>query len=200
MITANSIDEAYESLVWVCKEQGNMIVDERNDTLYQVPFTSVQFNEKVHQRVGDLWSIDIPTGVNPNLLKDYSQQLLDPNLNGFVYTYGNRFRKWFNDKDQFQYMLDKLRENKFTRRAVSLTWDVKNDTQESEVPCLQLIKLSIVDNKLVMTVVFRSNDLKYAFKYNMYALLKLQQWFATELGIEPSNFYYVGLDLHYKVI
>ena len=46
----------------------------------------------------------MPTGVNPNMLKGYSKQLLDENIHDFVYTYGNRFRKWFNNKDQFKYM------------------------------------------------------------------------------------------------
>lgn len=195
-----SIDEAYGYLKKICEEEGNLIVDERNDKLYQIPFITVQFDEKIHKRVGDLWSIDMPTGVNPNMLKGYSKQLLDENIHDFVYTYGNRFRKWFNNKDQFQYMINRLHNNKNSRRAVALTWDVGIDTIEEEVPCLQLIKLSIVKNKLVMTVVFRSNDLRYAFKYNMYALLKLQQWFAKELGIKPSTFNYVGLDLHYKLI
>ena len=193
-----TIDKAHDYLKKVCIEQGNFITDERGDELYQIPFITVQFDENIHKRIGDLYDINIPKKVNYNMLKEYTEQLLNKDNEDFVYTYGNRFREYFR-VDQYEYILNKLRENPNSRRAVALTWDVTIDTKNKEVPCLQLIKLSIVENKLVMTVVFRSNDLRYAFKYNMYALLKLQQWFAKELGIKPSTFNYVGLDLHYKL-
>lgn len=194
-----TIDEAYEYLKKICEEEGSLIVDERNDKLYQIPFISLTFTEEIHQKVGNIYNIKIPDGVNPNMLSNYTKQLQNGNIGDFVYTYGHRFMTYFN-VNQYEYMIKKLRENKHSRRAVAITIDPRKDTQENEIPCLQLIKCSIVNNKLVMSVVFRSNDISLAFKYNMFALLNVQQYISKELGIEPSEFNYVGFDVHYRII
>lgn len=194
-----SIDEAYSYLKHLCLDEGVRLIDERDDTLYQYPFAHIQFSESVHQQIGTMLHIDIPSDVNVGLLHSYSEELKDPNLNGFIYTYGHRFQTYFN-VNQYDYMIEKLKQNKESRRAVAITIDPMKDTVTEDIPCLQEIILSTYNNKLIMTVLFRSNDIKYAFKYNLYGLLKLQEYFAEKIGVDCGVFNYVGCNVHYKTV
>ena len=194
-----TIDGAYEYIKQTCRTTGTLITDQRGDKLYQIPYITLKFDEKIHQRIADIHNIKIPSECNPLMLDGYVNQLQDGDIGGFIYTYGNRFIEHFG-VNQYKYMISKLKEDTHSRRAVAVTLDPKLDSEREEIPCLQLIKLSVYDNKLVMGVVFRSNCIKYAFKYNMYGLLMLQQRFANELGLDCGEFIYVGFDVHYKVI
>ena len=194
-----SIDDAYNYLVEKCISEGELIVDERNDSLYQIPFVYLTIDSSIHKQVGDLYHINYPSGCNHNMLKTYTAQLQSGDIGGFVYTYGNRFKEYFGI-DQYDNMINKLKSNQYSRRAVGITLDPKRDSVEEEIPCLQLIKLSIFNNKLIMNCVFRSNDISLAFKYNIYALLKLHEKFANDLGIKCGDFNYVGFDAHYRRI
>ena len=50
-----------------------------------------------------------------------------------------------------------------------------------------------------MGVVFRSNDIKYAFSSNMYALFNVQLYLSKQLNIPIGKFYYVCFDPHWKL-
>lgn len=196
----NNIDDAYNYLKKVIQKNGNLIEDQRGDKLYQVPFVSLIFNNHI-TNIGNVNTIQIPKSsiLPPKGLKDYSKQLQDGNIHDFIYTYGNRFIEHFG-VNQYETIKNRIIENYNTRRAVAVTFDPKQDETLEDIPCLIMLKVMTNNGNLDIGVVFRSNDIKYAFPSNMYGLMNLQLKFSKELNIPVGKFYYVGFDAHWKVV
>lgn len=199
MIFSN-IDDAYEFLEEYIKENGYLITDQRDDVLYQLPFISLSFKNHINN-VGNIDIVRVPQSsiLPPSGLYDYSKQLQSGDIQDFIYTYGNRFIEHFG-VNQYETIINRIKENLNTRRAVAVTYDPLEDKEIEDIPCLIMLKVMVNNDKLDMGVVFRSNDIKYAFPSNMYGLMQLQLMFSKELNIPVGNFYYVGFDVHWKVV
>lgn len=107
--------------------------------------------------------------------------------------------KYF-DVNQYEIMKEKIRQDPNTRRAVAFTFDIVNDNDKEDIPCLQFIQLMVYGGCLYMTVLFRSNDIKYAFASNIYGLMKLHIKFADDLGLKVGDFNYVCNNAHWKEV
>lgn len=107
-------------------------------------------------------------------LSAYVPQVLNdaPYLEGVKYSYGQRMRSWFK-RDQIQQVIDKLAVEPDAASAVISLWDVE-DHEKGGSPCLNHIWFRIVDSKLSMTALFRSNDMFSAWVLNAMALRALQ--------------------------
>lgn len=194
----NNIDDAYNYIKKEINDKGYVYKDQRGDKVKTLPFITIKFTDFI-TNVGNIKIIPIPKSskISTHGLTDYADQLLCGDKHDFVYTYGERFIEYFGI-NQYNIMIDKLLNDKNTRRAIALTFDVKKDNFKDEVPCLQYIQLSINDNKLYMTVLFRSNDISYAFSSNMFGLMNLYIYFLYHLGVEVGEFNYVGNNVHIK--
>ncbi len=116
-------------------------------------------------------------------LQDYIPKILtNADVQDVEYTYGKRLRSHFG-KDQIQEMIEYLKKVPHTRRAVAVTWDVTKDLGNTKAPCLDLIQCLVQDDKLWMTVYFRSNDMFDAWPRNALALRHLQGEIASALGL-----------------
>lgn len=195
----NSIDKSYEQYKKDLITFGYQKKDQRNDIVYQLPYYNILFHNQFIQS-GNVQSLTIPknTEFNYDSLRFYCNQLLNPYREDFVYTYGNRLRSYFN-VDQLEYMIRHLKSNKTSRRAIASTIDPLRDNIESDIPCLQHIQLTVYGDKLVMYVLFRSNDIKYAFVPNMFGLFNLHLHLARKLGIKAGDFYYTCYNPHWKL-
>ncbi len=193
------IDNAYKDYKNDLMTKGTLIEDQRNDKIYQLPFYSLIFNNHINN-ISGIYNIPIPKTSKMNVegIEKYANQLLDKNLHDFVYTYGNRLMKYF-EVNQYDVMMDRVKENDNTRRAVAVTYDPKNDNDKEDIPCLMMVKLSTYENKLNMGVVFRSNDIKYAFSSNMYALFNVHKYLSQNLNKQIGKFFYVSFDPHWKL-
>lgn len=120
--------------------------------------------------------------------------------NVFDYDYHKRLFEYETDYgkiNQLDYIINKLRECKTTRRAQAITWDVLEDTKGLySVPCLQRIQFMIRDDKLNMYVDFRSNDCLSALNQNMYAFSHLQEIIALELNVNIGKYYHYIISPH----
>ena len=88
-------------------------------------------------------SMDGVIDVTKEELEEYEKNILSKAMpDGVKYTYGNRYRDQ-NGKDQFQYMVDTLREKPFSRRAVATLWVPAIDIEAKEGPCLDLYQAII---------------------------------------------------------
>ena len=205
----SSIDNAYEDYGKYIRENGELRTDERGDILYQIPFYHIEF-EYFTSHAGTIEYMTFPkhTHLNKEALREYREQFEDPNEQGFVYTYGNRLRhhfmRWYDSEsatyvDQIDYIIKKIQHNPSTRRAVAVTLDPAIDDFIDDIPCLQHIQLSVYDKKLCMYVLFRSNDIRYAFVPNMYGLMSLHLDLAHKLGYNVGRFYYTSYNPHWKL-
>ena len=131
----------------------------------------------------------------PKELEQYRQEMLDGILDfeiakgNWAYTYHDRMA-W-----QIPLVLDELRRNPHTRRAVI---DVRTSGEifSTDPACLQHIHYFIRDGKLHCKVLFRSNDACKATYMNAFALIMLQKRIADELGVEMGSYTHRANSFH----
>jgi thymidylate synthase len=101
-------------------------------------------------------------------------------------------------KGQLNYAIQKLKDKKNTRHAVISIFDGKEASSRYmfDTPCTCAIHFHIVDDKLNMSVMMRSNDLWYGFPIDQYCFSKLQQMVAKEVNIPIGTYYHFATNLH----
>ena len=145
-------------------------------------------------------------------LEQYVQEMLDGILDfeifrgNWKYTYHDRMVNYHIDnpdrfpgepsKNQIQFVIDDLRRNPESRRAVIDIRDNSEDMYSDDPACLQHIQFFIRDNKLHMKVLFRSNDACKATFMNAFALIMLQKRIADELSIEVGTYTHRANSFH----
>jgi thymidylate synthase len=130
---------------------------------------------------------------NPNYLpcdrdfiNEYLPQILEdaPMIEGVKYTYGQRLRSWFG-YDQIEQVIKKLIGEIDAASAVMSLWDVK-DHEMGGSPCLNHIWLRVTDGKLILTALFRSNDMFSAWPANAFGLRALQKYIRDQIKQRSS--------------
>ena len=131
-----------------------------------------------------LENIRIPKGYfwEGDKLQTYADQFISPENPGFVYTYGNRLRAHFDNVDQIQESITRLKNCRESRRAISITWDQVIDSTSEEVPCMILIDFKIRDNVLYTTALWRSHDIYGAWFANAVGLTYCAKYVSEEIG------------------
>jgi len=103
----------------------------------------------------------------------------------WTYTYHQRLFD-YQGVNQISYILDKLTEAPYTRRAIAVTWNPLTDIGEEHPACLQNVAVRVLDCgdflSLEMCIHIRSNDALMAAYMNMYAFGFLQWMLALELS------------------
>jgi len=99
--------------------------------------------------------------------------------------------------DQIDYVVAKLRNVKDTRHAAISIYDAKEwRSYRKDTPCTYAVQFTILNNRLNMAVLMRSNDLWYGFCNDQYQFSRLQQMIAERLKIEIGNYYHYAHNLH----
>jgi len=110
--------------------------------------------------------------------------------------YGPRLRSWYG-RDQLSLVLDKLQQDRYSRQAVVQIFDPVLDYVESkDIPCNNLLKFQIRDNKLNLSVFVRSQDVIYGFPYDIFHWTLLQEVLANCLDAGLGTYYHVVDSLH----
>jgi thymidylate synthase len=130
-------------------------------------------------------------------LQQYVMEVLDGILdfeigqpNKWEYTYHNRYAY------QIPFIINELKRNPLSRRAIMNIREFEVDSTNSDPACMQSIQFFIRENKLHMKVLFRSNDLPEAFFFNAFALIRLQEKIAAELGIRVGSYTHRSNSMH----
>lgn len=114
----------------------------------------------------------------------------DGNVNS---NYGYQWQR----NNQIDYVCAKLRQNKNTRHAAISIYDAKEwGSYRKDTPCTYAVQFTILDNKLNMSVLMRSNDIWYGFCNDQYQFSMLQQMIAKRLSIEIGTYYHFAHNLH----
>lgn len=115
--------------------------------------------------------------------------------------YGYRWRRWFG-YDQLDAIVNDLRANPTSRRAVLAMWDGREDLDRAaqggkDVPCNTQAYFDTRDGKLNMTVCCRSNDLLWgAYGANAVHMAFLQEYVADRVGVPVGAYRQFSNDLH----
>ena len=144
-------------------------------------------------------------------LEVYKQEVIDgihdhwikPEEGKWGYTYHQRFFNYpagGSDINQMDYIVKKLSEATYSRRAQAITWNVDLDPDSEDPPCLQRLWCRIVGaDELVlnMNTHWRSRDGYKAAFMNRFALTELQkviaQRISNNLGREVKARRYVDI-------
>lgn len=185
-----TIKEGWKALVKSIMKKGVEITDERGSITKELLNTVVVIKNPLDTQEPDgyFWKGE--------KLRKYADQFLSDDKQGFVYTYGNRLRKHFDDIDQIQEAINRLKNFKESRRAISITWDPRVDTKNSEVPCMILVDFKIRDGKLNTTGLWRSHDIYGAWFPNAVGLSNLAQYAAEEVGVEVGTITIHSISAH----
>ena len=146
---------------------------------------------------------DIPGGLED--LQEYVMEVLDgikdhcmrntnddPHDTRWEYTYHQRLFNYsvpgLNDSfDQIEWIVKKLSETPYSRRAQAITWKVWEDNYCDDPACLQSLWCRLLPGEndhwyLNMNVRFRSNDAYKAAFMNMFVLVQLQKKIADRIS------------------
>ncbi|MGB9806676.1 MAG: thymidylate synthase [Thermoproteota archaeon] len=98
--------------------------------------------------------------------------------------------------DQVEFLVKKLREKPFTRRAIAVTWRHESDLVSANPPCLIEIVWSIKFGKLHQMCTFRSHDIFGAWLLNVFALRKLQHYVSDRVRFPIGSLIVVSVSAH----
>lgn len=99
--------------------------------------------------------------------------------------------------NQLSNVIDILKTNKESRQAAISIYDAKEmHHYKYDTPCTYAVQFTIIDNKLNISVLMRSNDLWFGFCNDQYCFSKLQEHVASELKIEVGTYFHFASNLH----
>ncbi len=187
-VCAASLAEGVEKAMQALNEHG--ILEARENQDRENVMKEIQLVLDITQPMAEPFiSKAMPCDIK--VLVQYEDEFINGSADdaGWKYTYHGLYAPFY-DK-----ALAELKRNAKSRRAViALGQGDINFT--SDPPCLQLIMFSIVQGKLDLTVVFRSNDGVKAFPMNVHAVRALQIKAAADLGYEIGCLHYVANNFH----
>jgi len=210
LIEASEIADGWEALVRKIMSEGNKIRDERGSLTREILNTVVTVKNPLSSKMTEgyylnkiarsqsIKNIKVPEGYfwRGEKLEKYSEQFLSKDKQGFIYTYGNRLRKHFDNIDQIQEAISRLKNCEESRRAISITWDPTVDTKNDEVPCMILVDLKIRDGKLNITGLWRSHDIYGAWFPNAVGLSHLARYVADAVNVDVGTLTIHSISAH----
>ncbi len=102
----------------------------------------------------------------------------------------------FPSVNQIEYIIQKLKERPFSRRAQAITWRPLVDPFHIDPPCLQRIFMRIKNNQLVMQTTWRSRDLFRAWEANVNGMIRIQKKVAQQLDVNIGHYLDFSNSLH----
>ena len=200
VIRAPSIGIAHDLVIKMILEKGHVLQTEDDEATVEFEEISLHVDTPLAEPMASPHS-----RFQQKFLDQYARDLLQGSHASFEYDYHGRLFDWgerlVSDGqpvhiDQIKYITEKIRSSPNSRRAIAITWNPVIDEQLDDCPCLQLVQCVLRDGALSMRVVFRSNDMLTAAGANMYALVRLQQSIADNLGVRCGTYTHISLVPH----
>ncbi len=125
---------------------------------------------------------------------------INPKAGKWTYTYHQRLFSYEIENsivNQIDYIIEKLKNTPYSRRAQAITWNPKLDPETDDPPCLQRIWCRLVETGkdiyvLNMNTHWRSRDAYKASFMNMFALTDLQKSIAQKISEGSGHSIAVG--------
>jgi thymidylate synthase (methanogen type) len=90
--------------------------------------------------------------------------------------------------DQIEDIIEALKRNAYSKSVVAITWHVHEELmrKHKSTPCLVMLQAMVQDEKLNLTVFFRSHDMVQGWPENAYGCAAIQKKIADGIGLEPG--------------
>ena len=210
-VFGETIPRAYEKAIKEVWEKGGSVRTEydrpgdppsRDATVIitvENPFGQPRFHRSFADGLGGLseYVMEVVHGAHDYWVKPKEEILkgVESKDTRWTYTYhGRLFEYEIEDTvvDQVDYMVKKLSETPYSRRAQAITWNTKLDPPTDDPPCLQRIWGRLIEDEegaLVfnMNTHWRSRDLYKAWFENVIALTTLMRKIAERISEETSR-------------
>lgn len=192
---------------WV-KEINNMIVvvhDPQNMDLSFNPFLVPITKEKIEAYKSEILSSKLPPGkayTYGNKLRAYHypsaeevRQLVNSReYRDFEFGRGPYLDANINyigsacEINQIQDIIDVLKRDMYSKACVAVTWHTQEELmrKHKSSPCLVFLQAVVQDEKLNLTVFFRSHDMTQGWPENAYGCAAIQKEIADGAGVEPG--------------
>lgn len=104
---------------------------------------------------------------------------------------------YWNYNDQLDRVINDLKRNKETRRAIVVHYDLNElDRYQFDTPCNDVLNFYIKDNRLHLTVFARSIDLVFGYCNDQYTFSKLMELVAKETGYKVGEMHWFVTNIH----
>ena len=134
----------------------------------------------------NIWNLK--NGVELDLDKEISEQIGIEKISMALFE--------FPRINQINYIIEKLQEKPYSRRAQAITWRPLVDPFHIDPPCLQRIYMRIKEDKLIMQTTWRSRDLFRAWEANVNGMIRIQKYVAEQLGVQIGHYLDFSNSLH----
>lgn len=134
---------------------------------------------------------------NANEISDRAKiwkQMMVPGTNGEV---NSNYGYFWNYNDQLDRVISDLKQNKETRRAIVVHYDINElDRYKFDTPCNDMLNFYISGDRLHLTVFARSIDLVYGFCNDQYTFANLMELVSKETGYPVGQMHWFVTNLH----
>jgi thymidylate synthase (methanogen type) len=98
------------------------------------------------------------------------------------------YKKNYCEINQIQDVIDVLKRDPYSKACIAMTWHPADELmrKHKSSPCLVLIQALVQEEKLNLTVFFRSHDMTQGWPENAYGCAAIQAEIAKAVGIEPG--------------
>jgi thymidylate synthase len=111
--------------------------------------------------------------------------------------YGSRLFNMREEYNQIEKIVELLKHNPYTRKAVIQLFDVSDLQQKrKDVPCTCTLQFAIRDKKLQMYVSMRSNDAFWGLSHDIFCFTMLQEVIARTLEVELGEYNHSVASMH----
>lgn len=186
-IIANKLHEGVKTAMQAL-DNGQMVVGENQDE--QVRLKEISLLMEIRDCKDITISKTMPTDLYG--LVEYELEFIDGVRDfepSWEYTYHRLFNPFLSK------CINELKRNPSTRRAV-LPIAGTLSYGNAHPPCLQEVLFKVKNNKLNTTAVFRSNDGVKAFQMNVFAIIRLANIIAEEIGVEIGTYTHIANSFH----
>ena len=134
---------------------------------------------------------------NPNAEEISKRAKIWKDMMDFNYNVNSNYGYQWNRNSQLHKVIELLKKDHTTRKASISLYDGKEiDLYSKDTVCTYAINFYIVNDKLNMQVMMRSNDLVYGFCNDQYCFSKLQMLVAKELNLEIGIYTHFVCNMH----
>ena len=204
-IISYNIDEAYREAIWLCVKKGYDYKIENSSKTdiggsyigqirRQLDRVMIVIRNPGMRPLAPIMPPNIPSPTDDDKIAAYFDHYL---VNDVVaanedYTYGKYIKK------QIPKLIERLNNSKGNTNQACLSVCDTDSIFLEDPPCLRHIEFKVVNGKLNMIVLFRSNDLVAAFPENIGGLQMFKELILSELNFpcEDGEIIYYGSGLH----